>query len=90
MQRIAEICANFIAVALGLVGGLLLFQSLPPVNPAYSLESTSDYLMFISDVFFSLIACVLCAVLAKFMLWDCLIQPLVVFFAGKRSKKRYR
>lgn len=85
-RRIIKICTNFLAVVLGLLGGLMFFSDLIPNGEPSSIDSLSGCLVLASDVFFSLVACGLVAVLAKFLIWDCLVQP-AMFFASKRKSK---
>lgn len=86
-QRIIRICTNFLALVFGLLGGMMLLSDLLPNGEAATMDSLSEYLVLASDVFFSLVACGLVAVLAKFLLWDCLVQPALIF-ASKRKSKR--
>ena len=83
-RKIVKISINLVAVMLGILGGFVFFTDLLPLNRASGFNSVADYMVFGADVFFSLIACILAAVFAKFILWDCAAGP----FLENASRRR--
>ncbi len=83
-RKIVKISINLAAIMLGIWVGFVFFVDLVPVNRATGFQSLADYMIFGTDVFFSLVACALAAVLAKFVLWDCALEP----FLENASKRK--
>lgn len=88
-ERIAKAGANCSAIAAGICAGMLFFSDLTAEGQSRAADGEVGWLLLVSDVLFSLAACVLTGALVRFLLWDCLFEPLLARASrGSMEKSR--